>query len=69
MSYIKLAYDTKLTEKEFIKQMNLALKSLYGYEDGMLVVGDHNGYWLEINDERNFDNRDLLSAASKLVLR
>jgi hypothetical protein len=68
MSYNQLPLNTRLSEYQFIAEMNKALQSLFGYKSGMEVRCDSNGYWLELNGVEQLDDNDLLAAARKLVL-
>ncbi len=68
MSYNKLPVNTRLSEQRFIEEMNKAIQSLSGYQSGMEVRCDSNGYWLELNGVKVLDEVDLLAAARVLVL-
>ncbi len=68
MSYNKLPVNTRLSEQRFIDEMNKAIQSLSGYQSGMEVIYDSNGYWLELNGVKVLDEVDLLAAARVLVL-
>lgn len=67
MSSEKPLPKTKLTNEEFVREMNLALQKLHDYRDTMKVVADNHGYWLEVDGELNRDYPFLLSAAYKTV--
>ncbi len=68
MKYIKFPNNTKLTNEEFIKQMNLALLTVSSFEVGMEICFDDNGYWLERNGAIPEDSSIIMSEVRTLVL-
>ena len=68
MSYFPLPANTKLSNEQFIHEMNLALQSLSGFKNGMEIKCDSNGYWLELHGVKSIEDTDLMSAARNLVI-
>lgn len=68
MDYKKFPPRTVLTPDQFVCELNKAIKTLPFFQEGMIIMHDANGYWLEFDEEVNIENNDLLSAARKLVL-
>ncbi len=68
MSYFPLPVNTKLSNEQFIHEMNVALQSLSGYKSGMEIRCDSSGYWLELHGVINIEDSDLMAAARNLVL-
>ncbi len=68
MQYNQLPNGTKLSNEQFLSEMNSALHALSGYKVGMQVKGDSSGYWLEFNGVRYVDDNDLLASAKRQVL-
>jgi len=66
MTYCPLPVGSTLPPAEFAEQMNLAIKDFDGYQVGMCVKCDSNGYWLEMDGQR-ITHPLLLSFASKFV--
>jgi len=68
MTYIPFPPNSTMSNKEFIKQLNLALPHCSDFILGMVVKSDFNGYFLECNGIK-VHSPLLLSEARKKVLR
>ena len=74
MSYFKFEeykeFLYQKAKKQFINDMNIEIVKLEGYEIGMSVCADENGYWLEKNNQKQEDviSKGLLSSARKLTI-
>lgn len=75
MSYYKFEeykeFLYQKAKKQFINDMNMKIVKLEGYEIGMFVCADENGYWLEKNNQKLDDiiSKSLLSYARKLTIK
>jgi hypothetical protein len=70
MTYEQLPLNSVMHPHAFITAMNLALESCVGYQVGMSVQSDGNGYWLELNGIRlsSLEAAALLTQARMAVL-
>lgn len=69
MTYSPLTPGTKVSEKEFLRQMELALEADGYVSQGYSVHADSSGYWLSQNGVRvapsDTDASGILSAINK----
>lgn len=67
MDYVSLPVGMTVSPKKFIFELNKALSSLDGFQVGMVILSDDNGYWLEYNGSECDNASILLSQAKTLV--
>lgn len=69
MTYNPFPSGAILTNKQFLNELNLALRSLPEYIDGLVVASNESGCWLELGGKPFTEDPMLLSEAYRLVLR